>query len=1200
MATVPLSWLDEAFKSAKEDFKRSLKNPALYDFSKISSIDDVLEEARKIERQQEKTKMLRGLKRVQPLINGLKEYSGVIEVFAQAKPDVMSLVWGPLKFILQASSSIISTFEKVVKVIGDLGMTLPSFKVYTQLFQSNHDVRRALCLFYADILDFYAILLNFLTKPTLNNILESLWPNIRSSIAKVQENMENHKAMMMTNVTMEDILRAHQARKRMLEEHERAQAFRDSQTFSAIRNELEPHNHDASLADILRRSSVNSGRWLENEADFMKWLDTTDRTMRCMWLHGIPGSGKTFLVGNLIKRMQVSGQRVIFALLSHDNQGAGDTVKVFHSFLFQLLEGDPTFRPILHDSSQSNYRRLKNDSDFVFDFLCRILNSLGPSFIILDGLDELDESSCKDLLSNILKINEKCVETKLLISSREDRDISLRLSGKAVPLRVDYKNFEDIDKLVQLECEDLLLEMRGYGADERTCLKVKEKLATIAENAQGGFASNDKHRMFIYARLVLLMVKDQGTLHDIEEQMEDLPDGLDEVYGRLLVRIKTKLTRTLRTVARCILQWVACAQRPLREEEMLQILAVQPGQQDFTKGRKEFRDICKVCGPIVEVNEGNIRFVHFSAKEYLLHEQSDNFLNLSEAHLDATLVCTTYLSFSSLNPLFLSSSDGMLDMQQRILGGDYVMFEYASMGFLEHLKAFLEAHNGELDTHLIATLTLFQEIRSNTSIDTSFVPQRFVHMFKSFADMPIIQNCLSIAAYSQTKAQLGLFEQDEVVNSAIHDPLKIFSARRKLRKHLEDMMCHDSNHTISCRCDELTRLYGAKLYHCDQRFCYAYRNGFDSKSVRDQHLGIHQRTHKCSIASCLFGEIGFRDATELQRHMCQAHPPRISGEDSSHSSISPIPLHDKFDIIRDAVKLDQTELVKELVSDFEEFRRILEMRYLEPVDILGLACYHASQDTVSFLFDGLSSESSELTYPSTNDLLAVALDAENLPIVKFLLSRGADMSKETTSSSELPSQIPVRLKMRERYSGYIRALRLWSPSLMAYLVDECRVEFPTEIENPGVIFRSPAIQGATEEEARRRFNGIKKYIIWPEAYDRGVTEALRSRCVTSARICLENGGDPNGVSRKSYTSGQSRESRPAIYEAVKLGSRKGAEMVKLLLQCGADPEHRFTKGITKLRGMKAIERYFGFTWEEIVRRIQAGEDLPITTNRRRK
>jgi hypothetical protein len=53
----------------------------------------------------------------------------------------------------------------------------------------------------------------------------------------------------------------------------------------------------------------------------------------------------------------------------------------------------------------------------------------------------------------------------------------------------------------------------------------------------------------------------------------------------------------------------------MREEEMLQILVIEPCETDFTMGRKEFRDIRKACGPLIEIEDGIVRFVHFSAKE---------------------------------------------------------------------------------------------------------------------------------------------------------------------------------------------------------------------------------------------------------------------------------------------------------------------------------------------------------------------------------------------------------------------------------------------------------------------------------------------------------------------------------------------------------------------------------------------------------
>ncbi|KAI1657870.1 hypothetical protein F4813DRAFT_389137 [Daldinia decipiens] len=1137
MATTHSSWLDEAFKSAKEDFKKSLKNPALYDFSTVNSVDDVVDEAIKIQKQQAKTKTLRGLKRINPLLNGLKEYAAVIEVFVQVKPDIMGLIWGPLKFILQASSAIISVFDKVAKVIGDLGTTLPSFKVYAQLFESNHEIRRALCLFYADILDFYAVLLNFLSNRRLNVFFESLWPNIRSSIAKIQENMEHHKAMITANVTLEDILQAHQARKLALEEHACAQAFRESQTFSAIRNELNPHNYDVELMDILRRSSVTSGNWLDEETDFRKWYDPTDSNIRRLWLHGIPGCGKTFVVGNLIKKMQSSGQRVIFVFLSHDDQAAGDTVKVLHSLIFQLLEYDATLRPIVYKTSQPNYRKLKSDSSFVLDLLCTILNSIGASYLILDGLDELNENSWKHLLSGVLQINEKCPETKFLISSREDREISLQLESEYVPLRVDYENLHDIDSFVQLE--------------------------------------------------FLQMVKNQGTLYDIEMQMENLPDGLDQAYGRLLDRIKSGLAQALRDAVRVILQWVACAQRPLREEEILQILAVEPGKSDFTKGRKVFRDICKACGPIIEVHGGFIRFVHFSAKEYLLHEQSGSFLNLTEAHLSAALLCTTYLSFSSLNPLFCFPPEVQDDIQRRIMDGDYVMFEYMSAAFLEHLKIYLQSRDLDLDISLVTTLRQLHEVRNTASINSEHIPNRFIRAFKDLANVPELQAFLSAAAYSQTQAKLGVTNPDDF---SISDPLRIFLARRRLRRVIESMICQGPNHILGCRCKHLEHLYGTKMYHCDQYFCYAYQSGFESKQARDQHVEIHKRSHKCPAANCLFSEIGFCDATELQRHTRAAHPSGILERNHADSgALLSRPSDDLFNIFKSVIALDEWQRIEEMLIGIQETSFEKSAWYL----FICLASSKASSTTLSCLLDQPWLDLSEFPFA-----LAAALQAENFPNIKLLLSRGLNMST-ALHVDKLPCENTDELSWKVSYrSGYICAFQRWSPNLIFFLVNECQVEFPEQIDNIEMIFGSRRIGLYTPDEATKRFNEMKQYIIWPEVYTRGVKEAMRSRQVVALKICLENGGSPNATIIMHIHD--SKERSP-MHHAISIGGKKGAELVKLLLKHGATVGEGLDLHLKMMRKRLAtIEEYFGYKLEEVVRRIQAGEDLAITLPRRKK
>lgn len=90
-ATTP--WLEAAFLSARDEFLRSLTDKAGIDLSKLATADDVYKAAKDIQQQQAKTKTYRGLKRIEPFIKALQDYSGVVDTFAQVKPDLLCLMW---------------------------------------------------------------------------------------------------------------------------------------------------------------------------------------------------------------------------------------------------------------------------------------------------------------------------------------------------------------------------------------------------------------------------------------------------------------------------------------------------------------------------------------------------------------------------------------------------------------------------------------------------------------------------------------------------------------------------------------------------------------------------------------------------------------------------------------------------------------------------------------------------------------------------------------------------------------------------------------------------------------------------------------------------------------------------------------------------------------------------------------------------
>lgn len=164
-----------AFQSAKQDFLASLKDPDLLNsVSNIDSIDEVYTFTYRLQNDQSKRQGLRNLSKIKPYLDRLKEYAAVIEVFVQAKPDVLALIWGPIKFLLQMSDNSTQSFDAILEAMAGIGNKLPVFEAYTNMFETSVRVLDVLVLFYKDILDFYEIVLNFFSAKRLDAMLPSL------------------------------------------------------------------------------------------------------------------------------------------------------------------------------------------------------------------------------------------------------------------------------------------------------------------------------------------------------------------------------------------------------------------------------------------------------------------------------------------------------------------------------------------------------------------------------------------------------------------------------------------------------------------------------------------------------------------------------------------------------------------------------------------------------------------------------------------------------------------------------------------------------------------------------------------------------------------------------------------------------------------------------------------------------------------
>ena len=137
--------------------------------------------------------------------------------------------------------------------------------------------------------------------------------------------------------------------------------------------------------------------------------------------------------------------------------------------------------------------------------------------------------------------------------------------------------------------------------------------------------------MFLYARIILDNVELLTGFNEIERELRAMPLDLKDAqaylfnptldtsltsssrYHRIFSRING-LHPTLRQKARKILGWIECAPVPMTRQELEQALLVDSSSDEALSAIASVNFV-GICGPIVEVLDEKVQFVHFTVKE---------------------------------------------------------------------------------------------------------------------------------------------------------------------------------------------------------------------------------------------------------------------------------------------------------------------------------------------------------------------------------------------------------------------------------------------------------------------------------------------------------------------------------------------------------------------------------------------------------
>jgi hypothetical protein len=173
-----------------------------------------------------------------------------------------------------------------------------------------------------------------------------------------------------------------------------------------------------------------------------------------------------------------SRHRTLFVFASHIYQSSTTARSILQSLLFQLAFDAKDVQAVL---VQSRERDLMSNTKYVSELLKTVLKSVGPTYIVLDGLDEMDPVERRILLQQLIDL-EDCTETMLLVSSRPEDDICRILETKATAIRVDKRNSGSIQSYVNQRTQDWI---HGGDFDLEAQEEVRHLLAPLAATAGG-------------------------------------------------------------------------------------------------------------------------------------------------------------------------------------------------------------------------------------------------------------------------------------------------------------------------------------------------------------------------------------------------------------------------------------------------------------------------------------------------------------------------------------------------------------------------------------------------------------------------------------------------------------------------------------------------------------------------------------------
>ncbi|KAG6361169.1 hypothetical protein INS49_009393 [Diaporthe citri] len=313
--------------------------------------------------------------------------------------------------------------------------------------------------------------------------------------------------------------------------------------------------------------------WILEDHDFHRWRENGQN--KPFWITGAPGKGKTTMLCGIINELSKQlGTNVSYFLCQGTDKRINTGTGVLRGLLFLLCNQQHSLISHIRSKYDDAGGKLFEDPNAWFALSGILDNMLGDpglrhTCLIVDALDECLPDSRQLLVRLIVRMANAYPTVKWIVSSRELDEFKRHLP-EATHLSLESRGesiFEAVNAYIDFKVTKLGLGERSLGLS-----KVKTIADELKEKSEGTFL------------WIALVCKVLESAHEYEfmEILQEMPTGLNELYGKLIQDIKA-LPRKRPTHCQSVLRAVAVAFRPLTLEE-LEELADLPKDDHYSHG----------------------------------------------------------------------------------------------------------------------------------------------------------------------------------------------------------------------------------------------------------------------------------------------------------------------------------------------------------------------------------------------------------------------------------------------------------------------------------------------------------------------------------------------------------------------------------------------------------------------------------------